>query len=124
MLSTPTKEVITDEEEEPEILAESQKRDKALLYAMAGHMKKMSEQFVKFPGVTPPLEQVTSESYAYSAFVDEIARAEIPKKFFVSTIELYRGITDPVDHVSQYKQRVSILSFTSEEQSLDVVRLE
>ena len=43
MLATPTKEVIIEEEEEPEIQTGSHKRDKALLYAMAGHMKKMSE---------------------------------------------------------------------------------
>ena len=39
----------------------------------------------------------------------------IPKKFVVPTLELYKGLTDPVDHANQYKQRVSTLSFDSDE---------
>ena len=66
MFSTPAIETITEEAEEPEVLTESQKQDKALLYAMAEHMKKMSEQLGKFLGVPPPLDEVTLESYADS----------------------------------------------------------
>jgi len=114
--STPLKETISEDTEEPEILTESQKHDKALLYAMAGHMKKMSEQFGKFPGVPPPLGEVTQESFKDSPFVDSIARAVIPKKHSAPIMELYRGLADPVEHVNQYKQKISTLSFDSDEQ--------
>ena len=61
MFSTPAKEKVTEEVEEQKVLTKSQKQDKALLYAMSGHVKKMSEQFGKFPGVPPPLDEVTPE---------------------------------------------------------------
>ena len=82
---------------------------------MAGHMKKMSEQFVKFPGAPSTLGEVTKESFADSPFVDEIAKMEIPKKFVVPTMTLYSGVTDPVDHVAHYRQRMTTISVLPEQ---------
>ena len=65
-LATPEKEKIIDLEAEVPLqnqVMEGLKEDKALLYAMAGHMKKMSEQFVKFPRSPSTLGEVIKESF-------------------------------------------------------------
>lgn len=53
------------------------------------------------PGVPLPTEKATPNNYADSPFADPIAMIEVPKRFFVPTIKLYDGITDPNDHVAR-----------------------
>ncbi|XP_074306208.1 uncharacterized protein LOC141641449 [Silene latifolia] len=60
----------------------------------------------RVPGMPPPMEMATPDSYADSPFTDAIAAVALPKGFSVPTMTLFDGTTDPCDHISQYKQKM------------------
>ena len=45
-----------------------------------------------------------------SPFTRGIERAKLPKRFHQSTFAMYNGRTDPVEHVSQFKQKMAVHS--------------
>ena len=45
-----------------------------------------------------------------SPFTRGIERAKLPKRFHQSTFAMYNGRTDPVEHVSQFKQKMVVHS--------------
>ncbi|KAF2597699.1 hypothetical protein F2Q70_00026056 [Brassica cretica] len=56
-------------------------------------------------GVAPPLRRKTPDSYADTAFVEDIASVEMPRKFSFPSIKMYDSTGDPDDHIA------SIFSF-------------
>ncbi|XP_048502935.1 uncharacterized protein LOC104896471 [Beta vulgaris subsp. vulgaris] len=78
---------------------------------MESQNKKILRMLAKLPGALTPVAEESPIGYAQSPFVDEIARARIPKKINVSQPhKLYDGAVDPYDHVAQYKQKMWTLS--------------
>ncbi|KAJ9552814.1 LOW QUALITY PROTEIN: hypothetical protein OSB04_016859, partial [Centaurea solstitialis] len=52
-----------------------------------------------------PVEVEPKTGFQASPFVDEIALVDVPKKYSIPAFATkYSGITDPVEHVAQYKQ--------------------
>ncbi|XP_050290927.1 uncharacterized protein LOC126729907 [Quercus robur] len=45
-----------------------------------------------------------------SPFMRRIERAELPRQFYQPTFAIYNGQTDPVEHVSQFNQRMAVHS--------------
>ena len=45
-----------------------------------------------------------------SSFTRGIEKAKLPRRFHQSTFAMYNGRTDPVEHVSQFKQQMTIHS--------------
>ena len=45
-----------------------------------------------------------------SPFTQEIEKAKLPKHFHQPTFTMYNGRTDPVEHVSQFKQKMAVHS--------------
>ena len=45
-----------------------------------------------------------------SSFTRGIEKAKLPRRFHQSTFTMYNGRTDPVEHVSQFKQKMAIHS--------------
>ena len=71
--------------------------------------KKLAEMEVLIKwilGVPNPLRKSHPYNYADSLFVDAITFVEIPKKFSFPNMKLYSGTTDPMDHITSYKQRM------------------
>ncbi|KAJ9542559.1 hypothetical protein OSB04_029065 [Centaurea solstitialis] len=59
----------------------------------------------KLPGAAVPVEVEPKTGFQASPFVDEIALVDVPKKYSIPAFATkYSGITDPVEHVAQYKQ--------------------
>ncbi|XP_074314018.1 uncharacterized protein LOC141649223 [Silene latifolia] len=76
--------------------------------------EKHHEKFEKIPGIPTSIEEANPESYADSAFVDEIAKIDLPKKLVVQSMWTYDGTADPQNHVAYYKQRMLAASIPSE----------
>ncbi|KAF3569385.1 hypothetical protein DY000_02015650 [Brassica cretica] len=66
----------------------------------------MQSMVERLPMVAPPIRKSNPNSYADTAFTDEITLIEMPRKFSFPTIKAYDGTTDPDDHVAQYRQRM------------------
>ena len=45
-----------------------------------------------------------------SPFTQGIEKAKLPRRFHQPTFTMYNGRTDPVEHVSQFKQRMAVYS--------------
>ena len=59
----------------------------------------------KLPVAATPIDVEPRTGFQASPFVDEIALIDVPKKYNIpSFTPKYSGITDPVEHVAQYKQ--------------------
>ena len=51
-----------------------------------------------------------SSKISKSPFTQGIEKAKLPRQFHQPTFAMYNGRTDPVEHVSQFKQRMAIHS--------------
>ncbi|KAJ9543870.1 hypothetical protein OSB04_023577 [Centaurea solstitialis] len=59
----------------------------------------------KLPGAAVPVEVEPKTGFQASPFVDELALVDVPKKYTIPAFATkYYGITDPVEHIVQYKQ--------------------
>ncbi|RRC79406.1 hypothetical protein [Escherichia coli] len=67
--------------------------------------QKMFALLAKLPGAAVPVEVEPRTGFQASPFVDEIALVDVPKKYSIPAFATkYSGVTDPVEHVAQYKQ--------------------
>ncbi|KAI3667466.1 hypothetical protein L6452_42524 [Arctium lappa] len=81
---------------------------------VAQRLKLLEEQnervlsmLAKLPGAVVPVDVDVEPRTGFQAspFVDEIALANFPKKYNIPTFTpKYSGVTDPTEHVAQYKQ--------------------
>ncbi|KAJ9541250.1 hypothetical protein OSB04_027756 [Centaurea solstitialis] len=79
--------------------------------------KAMLALLAKLPGAAVPVEVEPKTGFQASPYVDEIALMEIPKKYNIPAFTTkYSGITDPVEHVVQYKQLMWTASIPSQYQ--------
>ncbi|KAJ9557089.1 hypothetical protein OSB04_011703 [Centaurea solstitialis] len=79
--------------------------------------KAMLALLAKLPGAAVPVEVEPKTGFQASPYVDEIALMDIPKKYNIPTFTTkYSGITDPVEHVAQYKQLMWTTSIPSQYQ--------
>ncbi|KAJ9542953.1 hypothetical protein OSB04_029459 [Centaurea solstitialis] len=59
----------------------------------------------KLPVAAVPVEVEPKTGFQASPFVDELALVDVPKKYTIPAFTTkYSGITDPVEHIAQYKQ--------------------
>ena len=58
---------------------------------------------------TRVMKKALSQIYK-SPFTRGIERAKLPRRFHQPTISMYNGCTDPVKHVSQFKQKMAVYS--------------
>ncbi|KAJ9535840.1 hypothetical protein OSB04_un001005 [Centaurea solstitialis] len=71
----------------------------------------------KLPGAAIPVKVEPKTGFQASPYVDEIALIDIPKKYNIPAFTTkYSGITDPVEHVAQYKQLIWTASIPSQYQ--------
>ena len=66
----------------------------------------MESMIQQIPGVPTPLRKSQPNSYADSPFTDALALVEMPRKFTFPNMKTYDGTTDPMDHITSYKQRM------------------
>ncbi|KAJ9544306.1 hypothetical protein OSB04_024013 [Centaurea solstitialis] len=79
--------------------------------------KAMLALLAKLSGAAVPVEVEPKTGFQASPYVDEIALMDIPKKYNIPTFTTkYSGITDPVEHVAQYKQLMWTASIPSQYQ--------
>lgn len=79
---------------------------------VAQRMKMLEEQnervlslLAKLPGAAVPVDVEPRTGFQASPFIDEIAMVDVPKKFNIPTFSpKYSGISDPTEHIAQYKQ--------------------
>ncbi|KAJ9552433.1 hypothetical protein OSB04_016478 [Centaurea solstitialis] len=63
------------------------------------------EDPLNLPGAAVPVEVEPKTGFQASPFVDEISLIDVPKKYTIPAFATkYSGVTDPVEHVAQYKQ--------------------
>ncbi|KAJ9561564.1 hypothetical protein OSB04_006724 [Centaurea solstitialis] len=69
--------------------------------------QKLFALLTKLPGAAVPVEVEPKTGFQASPFVDELALVDVPKKYTIPAFSTkYSGITDPVEHIAQYKQLV------------------
>ncbi|KAJ9561498.1 hypothetical protein OSB04_006658 [Centaurea solstitialis] len=79
--------------------------------------KAMLALLAKLPGAAVPVEVEPKIGFQASPYVDEIALMDIPKEYNIPAFTTkYSGITDPVEHVAQYKQLMWTASIPSQYQ--------
>ncbi|KAJ9561688.1 hypothetical protein OSB04_006848 [Centaurea solstitialis] len=67
--------------------------------------QKLFALLTKLPGAAVPVEVEPKTGFQASPFVDELALVDVPKKYTIPAFATkYSGITDPVEHITQYKQ--------------------
>ncbi|KAJ9536787.1 hypothetical protein OSB04_un000011 [Centaurea solstitialis] len=67
--------------------------------------QKLFALLTKLPGAAVPVEVEPKTGFQASPFVDELALVDVPKKYTIPAFTTkYSGITDPVEHIAQYKQ--------------------
>ncbi|KAJ9560921.1 hypothetical protein OSB04_006081 [Centaurea solstitialis] len=67
--------------------------------------QKLFALLTKLPGAAVPVEVEPKTGFQASPFVDELALVDVPKKYTIPAfVTKYSGITDPVEHIAQYKQ--------------------
>ncbi|KAJ9538189.1 hypothetical protein OSB04_030922 [Centaurea solstitialis] len=67
--------------------------------------QKLFALLTKLPGAAIPVEVEPKTGFQASSFVDELALVDVPKKYTIPAFATkYSGITDPVEHIAQYKQ--------------------
>ncbi|KAI3772057.1 hypothetical protein L6452_03231 [Arctium lappa] len=79
---------------------------------VAQRLKLLEEQnecvlsmLAKLPGAAVPVDVEPRIGFQVSPFIDEIALVDVPKKYNILTFSpKYSGVTDPTEHVAQYKQ--------------------
>ncbi|KAJ9539367.1 LOW QUALITY PROTEIN: hypothetical protein OSB04_032100 [Centaurea solstitialis] len=70
--------------------------------------QKLFALLTKLPGAAVPVEVEPKTGFQASPFVDEISLIDVPKKYTIPAFATkYSGVTDPVEHVAQYKQLIS-----------------
>ncbi|KAI3718069.1 hypothetical protein L6452_18916 [Arctium lappa] len=81
-------------------------------YPVAQRLRMVGEKNVrvlallaKLPGAAVLVDVEPRTGFQSSPFVDEIAMVDVPKKYSIQTFTpKYSGISDPTEHVAQYKQ--------------------
>ena len=89
---------------------------------MAPKLKMLEEQnekvlslLAKLPGAAVPVDVEPKTGYQASPYIDEIALVDVPKKYNIPAFTpKYSGITDPVEHVAQFKQLMWTVSIPSQ----------
>ncbi|KAJ9557255.1 hypothetical protein OSB04_011869 [Centaurea solstitialis] len=67
--------------------------------------QKLFALLTKLPGAAIPVEVEPKTGFQASPAVDELALVDIPKKYTIPAFAINCfGVTDPVEHVAQYKQ--------------------
>jgi Retrotransposon gag protein len=81
--------------------------------------EKVLSLLAKLPGAAVPVEVEPKTGYQASPYVDEIALVDVPKKYNLPAFtSKYTGVTDPVEHVAQYKQLMWTASIPSQYQEV------
>ncbi|KAF2534397.1 hypothetical protein F2Q70_00029676 [Brassica cretica] len=74
----------------------------------------MQSMVERLPGVATPIRKSNPDSYTDTPFTDEITLIEMLRKFSFPNINAYDGISDPDDHVAQYRQRMLAIALPKE----------
>ena len=61
-------------------------------------------------GVGTKVMKMALSQISNSPFTRGIEKAKLPRRFHQSTFSMYNGRTDPVEHVSQFKQKMAVHS--------------
>lgn len=64
--------------------------------------------------MVPLITKSAPNCYVDTPFTDVIALVEMPKKFIFLSMNMYDGITDPENHIAQYKRRMFTTSMEIE----------
>ncbi|KAI3719984.1 hypothetical protein L6452_20891 [Arctium lappa] len=73
--------------------------------------ERVLSMLAKLLGAAVPVDVEPRIGFQASPFVDEIALVDIPKKYSIPTFSpKYSGVTDPTEHVAQYKQLMWTIS--------------
>ena len=74
------------------------------------HLHKRKRRSPSHKGVGTNVMKKVLSQISKSPFTRGIEKAKLPKRFHQPTFAMYNGRTDPVKHVSQFKQKVTIHS--------------
>ena len=74
------------------------------------HYHKCSHRSPSHKGLVNDAMSKALERISKSPFTRKIEGAELPRRFHQPTFTMYNGRTDPVEHVSQFNQRMAIHS--------------
>ena len=74
------------------------------------HHHKCSHKSPSHKGLVNDAMSKALERIAKSPFTRKIEGAELPRQFHQPTFTMYNGPTDPVEHISQFNQRMAIHS--------------
>ena len=74
------------------------------------HVHKRKRRSPSRRGVGTDVVKKVLNQISKSPFTRGIEKAKLPKRFHQPTFAMYNGQTDPVEHVSQFKQKMAIHS--------------
>ena len=74
------------------------------------HLHKRKRRSPSRRGVRTDVMKKALSQISKSPFTRGIEKAKLPKRFHQPTFDMYNGQTDPVEHVSQFKQKMVVHS--------------
>ena len=74
------------------------------------HLHKRKHRSPSRRGVGTDVMKKALSQISKSSFTWEIEKAKLPRRFHQPTFAMYNGRTDPVEHISQFKQKMAVHS--------------
>ena len=74
------------------------------------HLHKRKSRSPSRRGVGTNVMNKALSQISKSPFTQEIEKVKLPRRFHQPTFAMYNGRTDPVEHVSQFKQKMAVHS--------------
>ena len=108
--SPPSSDVSSNDEEDTSYRQRSETPPSESFSCENEHLHKRRRRSPSGRGVGTNVMKKTLSQISKSPFTWRIEKAKLPRHFHQSTFTMYNGRTDPVEHVSQFKQKMAVHS--------------
>ena len=108
--SPPSSDVSSNDEEDTSYRQRSRIPPSESFSCENEHLHKMRRRSPSRRGVGTNVMKKALDQISKSPFTRGIEKAKLPRRFHQPTFAIYNGRTDPVEHVSQFKQRMAVHS--------------
>ena len=108
--SPPSSDVSFNDEEDTSYRQQSGTPPSESFSCEKEHLQKKRRRSLSRRGVGTNVMKKALDQISKSPFTRGIEKAKLSKRFHQPTFAMYNGRTDPVEHVSQFKQRMAVHS--------------
>ena len=108
--SSPSSDVSSNDEEDTIYRQRSRTPSSESFSCEEEHLHKKKRRSPSCRGVGTDVMKKALSQISKSLFTWGIEKAKLPRRFHQPTFAMYNGQTDPVEHISQFKQKMAVHS--------------